>query len=205
MNMTLKVLESSQEYKIRRGRFRYALVVYPLLLMIFIFGSDFLFPSIKIGYKMIALTLIGFALSQFLKKPEGRLLQEINEKVVGSLNFDEEQLIVETNDSKIQISASGNRELFIYFNSVFGEISRSGQSSQFHYGTDNYIELVDSGVKKKIYIWLEHEEDRETLQSISTWGIKSKLDVKEFTKGERTYFGKKMNYKEIQEMKGDQL
>lgn len=124
-------------------------------------------------------------------------MEIIEEYKTGNLLFCDNKIKLALGNKPLEIRPKSKVKLTFQYFSYYKEIESLDRNSTVHYGTNNFIEING----KKYFIFLNGTVDRKRFYALSKWAIENKLSIKEFTKGERTYMGEHLNYKQIQEFK----
>lgn len=156
---------------------------------------------------VIILNAIYFSIFHFIDKKEEKIQKEkVNERSVGFIQLSDDTLSIYFKDEKSIIKKG--TDIFLRFD-YFGHRGETAgsfiyvkntQYSEESFGTNNYL-TIDTNSDEKIYIYLNDKEDSKIYNQIIMWCYKNGIQISEFCGGEKTYGGKKLKYKEIQEFK----
>ncbi|MEN0045804.1 MAG: hypothetical protein AAF806_01960 [Bacteroidota bacterium] len=127
-------------------------------------------------------------------------LDLIQETIFGELVVDKQNLLIHFSD-EILIDKSFTGTVVMNYEGYYKEVIGGRKHPNIHYGTKNQI-VIDLGAKKKsFYIFLKGKNGRKCFYELANFLFDKGIDVKEYTRGERTYFGEKLKYREIQQLK----
>jgi len=202
MKIELDILRSNYGKILNTSKFKFGKILIfgiPILAIIIIDVYNLNINLIIFGLVYLGLS---FFLSSLLQKSNKQILEEITTQKIGTIKLIDDKIEVlfydEVNFPKVnnihQISE-------ININSYFGEITGFGRTRELHYGTDTSIKFELNEKVKKYYVFIRDKEDMIKLKCISSYCLKLNTNYKEYTKSERTYNGKKLNYIEIQKLK----
>lgn len=202
MQAEFDILKSDFGKKINSSKVKYgkvALIGIPILAIIL---TDVYFSNFNLIFIAVIYFGISFLLSKFLQKSNNQIIEEILEQKIGQLELNDGTIKLSINDKnnqshKIGFSSINEMDIKTYF----GEVTGYGRYQELHYGTDTTININRDSITEKFYVFIRNKEEREIISLISNLCILKNLEYKEYTNGERTYNGKKLNYQEIQNLK----
>ena len=199
MKIEFDILKSNYGKKLNTSKFKYgkvAMIVIPILAVLL---TDIYTLNINLMIVGIIYLGLSYLLSKLLQKSNEEIIQEFNTQIIGKIKLEDDKIEILLNENESQPNARNINEIKI--NSYFGEVTGYGRYQELHYGTDTTIKLKVNEKIKILNVFIRDEEDRAKFKSISTWCLKMNKNYKEYTKNERTYNGKKLNFEEIQELK----
>ncbi len=175
----------------------YLLFSIPVILFI-LFGID------KIPYEWYNITLGGMGIiyliaTKYVSPFKKKQLSLISKEIIGKIEIKDEKLKICTDSMMIELEKGSTDKLQFYYDSTFNTYNGPRLiTKEKHYGTDNMIKLSN---KVQFQIFIEDNSEKEKFYKISKWAQENLINAEEFTKKQRTYFGKQLKYEEIQEMK----
>jgi hypothetical protein len=148
----------------------------------------------------------------FEKRKDRSELEIINQHLIGKLIVQEKPFKILNTLGDKTLGEDFKGVITIKYDGYFKEVVRSNSDNivyfssgtpNIYYGTQNQIIINDSGIQKRYYIYLEGIKEKKKFYDLAKILFLNKIDVKEFSRGERTYLGKKLSYREIQKLKNN--
>lgn len=199
MNLELKLLaqpfDTDFSYHDRTSRALIFLVFCVMGIFTLIPFESGLFKGIRI---ILIVAAVVFIIQKIDFKKEDELLTP---NIIGTLNFDGESISFNTSENTIVVDKNYQGLIQFKFEGYKGEVEGYGRHANVYYGTNNIIELSGIDFPMKYYVFLNGTVDKRKFSALIKWCYDEGINYKEFTRGEATYFGKKLNYKEIQAFK----
>jgi len=202
MNIEFDIIRSNYGKILNTSKFKYGQIgIYGVPILTIVLVHIF-FPnvnSIVVGIGFLAVILL---MRKLLEKTENQIIEEILSQSIGILKLENDEIELLPNADNNHLNPIENLTVSeININSYFGEQTGYGGRKELHYGTDNKIILSINNESKTYYVFIHDESEIEKLQALSYWCLRRNVEHKEYTKGERTYIGEKLKFKEIQELK----
>ncbi len=150
---------------------------------------------------IMAVLFFAFFMPILLGKSNNNFQERLKKNTLGSIAFNEDNIHLQIGDLQHYIDPSYTGQIRIFLNHYHGEHVGTTYTDMKarEDGTDNKLELIEHDQKFVYYIFLQNRKEYELLQEISNWCFDHKLSVQEYTKGRRSYQGKKRSFKEIQQ------
>ena len=200
MNLEFDILKKPLEAELThedrtKPRFLFFGIIIVVIFLLPISNNDNFF-FLKIFVSIILLIIL-------LKKNTNRRseLDIIKENLVDKLIVQAEPFKIVNSLGENIIGNDFEGNIIIKYEGYFKEIEGNTRNPNVYYGTQNQIIINNSGSKKRYFIYIKGSEGRRNFFKLVELLFSNNIEFKEFSRGERTYFGKKLNYKEIQKLK----
>lgn len=177
----------------------------PIFLLLAFGVVIFLFLTKSVNYKLLSiiatLIVIG-AVYLFKRKSNSTSASEIVEQhTIGKLSVYQDPFEIRDESQNIIIGADFNGSISMKCEGYYKEVVGTDEDYVTYYGSSNQILIKGLQKEKKFIVYLKNQEEKKKFQQLTEILHSKNIEVKEFTRGERTYLGKKLNYKEIQAFK----
>ncbi len=163
-----------------------------------------IYNSVDYRQLLIITTLfIGVAVFLIRGKLNSKTASEIiKEHTIGTLSINQDPFEIRDASQNVLIDGDFEGSITMKYDGYYQEVVGTEEDSAIYYGTKNQIIIKDSQREKRFIVHLKDQEDKKKFQKVTELLHSQKnIEVKEFTRGQRTYLGKQLNYKEIQEFK----
>ena len=151
---------------------------------------------------MITTLFIGAAVFLIRDKSKAKSASEIiKDHTTGTLSLNQDPFEIRDEYQNLLIDRDFEGIITMKYDGYYKEVVGTEEDSTIYYGTKNQIIIKDFQKEKKFIVYLKDQEEKKKFQKATAMLHSKNIEVKEFTRGERTYLGKKLNYKEIQEFK----
>ncbi|MBK8623768.1 MAG: hypothetical protein IPN79_18920 [Saprospiraceae bacterium] len=176
----------------------------PLILFLF-FGliGVFLIPIIGNSDSILAFVLIVTVIGIVVKfSSAGKSESEIiNKNLIGKLYVNIDPFYLKDDIGNVLLDNTFKGKVILKYEGYNTEIEGWGRNPNIYFGTKNRILIKGSNFERSFFIYLEGTVGKNKFFKLSEILINSGIKVEEYTRGERTYLSKKLNYTEIQELK----
>jgi hypothetical protein len=127
--------------------------------------------------------------------------QIIEQHIVDRWTVTEKPFSVRNSKQEIMLDASFKGMIHARYETYFYETRRFGKMVETFYGTNNKLTIEEEQEQKTFYIFIDSTTRQQQFYQLIEQLRQQKIEVKEYTKGVRTYSGKQLKYNEIQALK----